>query len=267
MASQARPARIAAVAALLLSLLAATAPSRAIAAELEARTTRAWNSYVEDARRAFLARARTPAGAKVPTAGITASAAREDGIIPVPGGLVHHWVGRAFAPGVTLKQALVVSRDYASYDDIYTSVIRSRVLAHQGDTFRVLMRLEEGDAGITAILDVRSTISYSYPDSRTLIALSNADEIREVENAGEADERLLPAGRDSGYLWRASTFTTFREVNGGLYVEMETVGLSREFPTMLGWLIEPIARRLGRKSVEGSLQEFLAAVRRGGNRG
>ena len=37
-------------------------------------------------------------------------------------------------------------------------------------------------------------------------------------------------------------------------IEMETIGLSRSFPPMLGWFIEPIARRLGRKSVELSLR-------------
>jgi hypothetical protein len=42
---------------------------------------------------------------------------------------------------------------------------------------------------------------------------------------------------------------------------METLGLSRSFPPFLGWFIEPIARRLGRKSIERSLEEFIAAVR------
>ena len=93
-------------------------------------------------------------------------------------------------------------------------------------------------------------------------AISNADEIREVENAGQSNERLLPAGRDSGYLWRASSFTRFTEREGGVYIETETLGLSREFPPFLGWIIEPIARRLGRKSVERSLEEFIAAIRK-----
>ena len=29
---------------------------------------------------------------------------------------------------------------------------------------------------------------------------------------------------------------------------------------MLGWIIEPVARRLGRKSVEGALAEFRQAL-------
>ena len=43
---------------------------------------------------------------------------------------------------------------------------------------------------------------------------------------------------------------------------METLGLSRGFPPFLAWFIEPIARRLGRKSIERSLEEFIAAVRK-----
>src|SRR4029078_12067526 len=97
---------------------------------------------------------------------------------------------------------------------------------------------------------------------------SKADEIREVKNAGSRAERVLPPGRGNGYLWRASTFTAFHQLPDGLYVEMETLGLTCQFPPMLGWMIEPIARRLGRRSVEGSLEEFLTAVgKRSGHSG
>jgi hypothetical protein len=81
-----------------------------------------------------------------------------------------------------------------------------------------------------------------------------------VKDAGKTTERYLPAGQDSGYLWRASAFTRFVEEDGGVYMEMETVGLSRPFPALLGWVIEPIARRIGRGSVEESAQEFRRAV-------
>jgi hypothetical protein len=85
-----------------------------------------------------------------------------------------------------------------------------------------------------------------------------------VQNAGGRDERLLPAGHDSGYLWRANTFTRYVEGKDGLWIEMETLGLSRRFPPLLGWIIEPIARRLGRRSVETTLLEFQSALEKGG---
>jgi hypothetical protein len=36
--------------------------------------------------------------------------------------------------------------------------------------------------------------------------------------------------------------------------------LSRSFPPLLGWIIEPIARRLGRRSAATSLQEYIDVV-------
>ena len=117
---------------------------------------------------------------------------------------------------------------------------------------------QEREATTAAIISLIRTNEID----RVAYALSTADDIREVENAGQRDERLLPAGQDSGYLWRASNFTRFTEREDGVYVEMETIGLSRGFPPFLGWLIEPIARRLGRKSIERSLEEFIAEVRK-----
>lgn len=231
----------------------------AAAAEMEPRTSKAYDEYLERARRAFLARVTTE-GPSPLSRTVTGRPGREDGIIGVPGGLVHHWVGAAFVSGASLPDALDVSQDYPDYSSIHESVIRSRLLSRQGDTFHTLMRLTEGGAGITAVLDVRSTVRYVRTSARSVYAISSSDEVREVENAGKDDERLKPAGRDSGYLWRADTFSRFVQRDGGVYVEMETLGLSRRFPPFLGWIIEPIARRIGRKSVEGSLHEFVAEI-------
>jgi hypothetical protein len=82
-----------------------------------------------------------------------------------------------------------------------------------------------------------------------------------LRDAGTAKERKLLPGHDSGYLWGAAAFTHMVEDNGGVFVEMETIGLSRDFPRLLSWIIEPVARRVGRSSVERSLQEFSKAVR------
>ena len=46
----------------------------------------------------------------------------------------------------------------------------------------------------------------------------------------------------------------------GVLVEFENVGLSRTFPPMLAWIIEPIARRVGRSSVDDSLSKFREGV-------
>jgi len=233
------------------------------AAELTPRASAAYDAYLAETRQAFFARlgsnaATVPKDERVPPA----RPGREDGIVLVPGGLVHHWVGAAFIPRTTLRRAIDVSSAYDAYPSIYKEVIASKLVGREGDTYSVRLRLKESVGAVGAVLEIRSTIRYSYPSDRVACALSTADEIREVKNAGQSNERLLPAGRDSGYLWRATNFTRFTAREDGVYVEMETLGLSRGFPPFLGWLIEPIARRLGRESIERSLEQFIAAGRK-----
>jgi hypothetical protein len=241
--------------------LAVDGPRPALAAELQARTALAYEQYLARATSDFLSRASDGNDADQPSAGaIVAGPAREDGIIDVPGGLVHHWVGTDFIRGIGLQEVVKLSRAYEEFPRVHKNVIDSRVLEHEGDRYRVLMRIKAGAGGVTGVLDIRSSVRYSRPTQDSVLVVSSADEIREVKDAGERDERLLPPGNDSGYLWRASTFTQYVETREGVWIRMETLGLSRRFPPLLGWLIEPIARRLGRRSVEVTLQEFQAAL-------
>jgi hypothetical protein len=162
---------------------------------------------------------------------------------------------------VTLKDALDVSSRYNDYPAVYRPIVASTLLSHDGNSYRVLMRIKESAGGFSAVLDVTSRVHYFHPDSRSVYSISTSEEIRELRDPGTAQERKLPPGRDSGYLWRAAAFTHMVERDNGVFVEMETIGLTRRFPTLLGWIIEPIARRLGRSSVERSLREFSTAVR------
>jgi hypothetical protein len=231
------------------------------AAELQPRTVKAFEEYLEKARRGFVGRA-VGAITVNPGAPITAVPAGEDGIVGVPDGLIHHWKGTAFIRGVGLDQVLAASRDYASYPAVYHNVKAARLIESDGDRSLVLLRLYESAGGFSAMLDVRSTIDYTRPLPDRVQAIAILDEIREVKNAGTKSEQLLPPGRDSGFLWLGASFTVLVEQDGGVYLEMETVALSRAFPPMIGWVIEPIARRIGRRSVETSLREFEAGVRK-----
>ena len=234
----------------------------AAAADLKPGTAQAYDKYAAEMTRDFVARAiRNSTTARRCDGVIVARAGNGDGILNVPDGLLHHWLGLAFVRGATLKDVEQVARDYSSYPKVYKSVVSSKVLSQQGDAYRVLIRLKE-DAGLTAVLDVRSAVEYRAQRDGSITATSKSEEIRQVENFGKSNESLLPVGRDSGYLWRAHTLTHFGAEKDGVFIVMETMGLSREFPPLTGWIIEPIARRIGRKSVEGSLDEFLTAIRR-----
>jgi len=236
-------------------------PAPARAADLQPRTAQAFDNYAGDMTRDFVSRAQKNSSARRCDGVITARAGNGDGILNVPDGLIHHWLALAFVRGATLKDVDRVARDYSAYPKVYKSVVSTKVLSQQGDTYRVLIRLKE-DAGLTAVLDVRSAVEYRTQRDGSITAISKSEEIHQVQNYGKPDESPLPVGRDSGYLWRAHTLTHFVAEENGVFIVMETLGLSRRFPPLTGWIIEPIARRIGRKSVEGSLDEFLTAIRR-----
>lgn len=249
---------------LLLFFIGASA-STAFAAELTDAARQAYEEYFGRARQSFLARLKMPPGTNGDGAALqegrtTVRPGGGDGILSMPESLIHHWRGALFIRGVTLDEVLRISRDYREYPKIFPPVLASTVLSQDGDALRVQFRMRESGGGMTAILDVRSTVRYVRLDATHAYGISTSDEIREVKDAGRATEHRLPPGRDSGYLWRAATFTRFIEDDGGVYMEMETIGLSRRFPPLLGWLIEPIARRIGRRSVEDSVQQFRRAV-------
>jgi hypothetical protein len=236
------------------------------AADLQEQTQRAYDEYLDNATRLFVDRARqgsvtsaVPGRAASPD--VFVGPAREDGILTVPGGLVHHWLGSTFIAGATMDAALAVSFNYNDYRSIYKPVIASRLLGRDGNTFRVRMRVKESGGGLSATLDVTSRVEYAYPDDRSAYSIATSDEIREIRDAGTANERRLPAGHDSGYLWRAATFNYLGARAGGVFAETEAVALSRRFPPFLAWIIEPAARRLGRNSIERSMVEFAQAVR------
>lgn len=237
-------------------------PSATQATDLQSKTAQAYQKYADAAVQGFVARAQKMSPGNRCEGVMTARAGSGDGILDAPDGLIHHWVGTAFVKGATISQVVNVARDYTAYSKVYKNVVSTRVLSQQGDSYRVLIRLKEGELGVDAVLDVRSAVDYRTLSDGSISAISRSEEIRQVENAGRANESLLPVGRDSGYLWRAHTYTLFVPQRDGVFVVMETLGLSRRFPPFTGWIIEPIARRLGRKSVEGSLTEFLTAIRR-----
>jgi hypothetical protein len=65
----------------------------------------------------------------------------------------------------------------------------------------------------------------------------------------------------SGYIWRLYSLSRFEQRDGGVYIELEAIALSRNVPASLHWLVNPIVRRVSRNSLELSLQKTAEAVR------
>jgi hypothetical protein len=156
--------------------------------------------------------------------------------IPVPGGLIHHWVGVVFVPNVHVREAVALMQDYDRHDEVFApSIARSRVISRGNDTFQFSMRFVIKKV-ITAVLQTDQSSRFFSPAPDRTHSRIVSTRIVEIENAGTPSEREKPPERDRGYLWRQASYWRFLERDGGTYVQCESMSLSRPLPTAIGWL-------------------------------
>jgi hypothetical protein len=182
-------------------------------------------------------------------------------VIPVPGGLIHDWVGSVFVPGATLESTLAMVQDYAHHKDAFKpEVVDSRLLSRNGDEFKVYLRLLKKKI-ITVVLNTEHDVVYTRVDKTRARSVSRTTRIAEVENPGKPGERELPPGTGEGFLWRLNSYWRFEERDGGTWVECEAISLTRDIPLGLGWIVEPIIRDLPKQSLENTLNSTRTALR------
>jgi hypothetical protein len=173
--------------------------------------------------------------------------------IAAPGALIHHWIGTVFIPGATLAQTLEFMQDYDHKKDYFRPDIqRSKILQHQGDDFLVNLRFYKKKI-LTIVDDTDHQVHYHIVDATHAWSRSHATRIQEVENPGESNERLDPQGHDRGFLWGMDTYWRFQQKDGGTYVECQSVSLTRDIPTGLGWVVGPFVTSVPRESLTFTL--------------
>jgi len=84
----------------------------------------------------------------------------------------------------------------------------------------------------------------------------------EIDGAGTAKERRLSGGEEHGFLYRLNTYWSYEERDGGLYLQVEAVSLTRSVPRGLGWAIGPYVESVPRESLEFTLRSAVNALRR-----
>jgi hypothetical protein len=182
--------------------------------------------------------------------------------LEAPDALIHHWLGAVFVAGATLQRTIALVQDYNRHQDIYKpEVVRSRLLSHQGNDFTIYYRLRKKKV-ITVTLNTNHNVHYFPVNSRRWYSRSCSTRIAEVANADTANEHEKPVGHDGGFLWRINSYWKFEEKDGGVYIECESISLTRDIPTGLGWLIRPFVTSIPKESLEmtmGSTRAALAA--------
>jgi hypothetical protein len=179
----------------------------------------------------------------------------------VPHGLIHDWVGVVFIPKATVADVFGVARDYDHYSEIYKpAVMEARGRSSDGDDDSYSMLLVQKVLFVTAAVQGEYETQYTRIDAKHWYSISQSTRLQAVEGFGQADMRVLPPDRGPGFVWRLFSFTRFEESDGGVYVEVEAMALSRDVPTMLRWLVDPVVDHMPRDSVRESLEKTRGAV-------
>lgn len=182
------------------------------------------------------------------------------GPVEVPGGLIHDWIGAAFITGTTVKKTLWLLQDYNNHKHIYKpEVIDSRLISHHGNDFEIYLRLLKKKI-ITVVLDTYHEVHYSSLNATRGFCRSHTTQIAEVQGPGSPQEKTLPPDTGHGFLWRLNSYWRWQEKEGGVYVECRAISLTRDVPTMLKWVIQPIIRSLPRESLINTLHATRQAL-------
>jgi hypothetical protein len=190
------------------------------------------------------------------------------GIGKLPGALLYHWRGTAFVPGAHAADFERVMKDYAAYPQTFSpQMLLAHVLSHNGDHYQVTMRVRQKHI-LTAVLDITYDVTFGHGGSdggngaASGYTDSRSTHIAEIDQAGTPQERVLSTDDEHGYLWRQNNYWSYMEKDGGLYIQIESISMSRSFPAALGWAIGSFAKSIPRETLDFTLGAMTKALRK-----
>lgn len=199
------------------------------AADVQPETVAAWNRYVAQAAgHLYQSRTTQPEGIAV----------------DIPGGTVHHWRGSTLVRRTDVDR-VVRALMYPGTPPPQDDVVESRVLARQGTSLRVYLKLRR-TAVVTVVYDTEHDVVFHRHAPGLATSRSVSTRIAEV------------GGGDRGFLWRLNSYWRYTQVGNNVRVDVESLSLSRDVPWFARSIAEPVIHRIARES----LARTLASVRR-----
>ena len=178
------------------------------------------------------------------------------------GAMLHHWRGTAFAPGAKAEDFERLMKDFNAFPQHYSpQAIQARVLSQQGDRFQVKLRVRQRHV-ITVIMDISYDIAFTKLDPQHGYSIARSTQVSEIDSPGTSAERALDSKQEHGFLWRLNTYWTYEERDGGVYMQIESVTLTRSIPYGLAWAVGPFVESVPRESLEFTLRATCNALRR-----
>lgn len=180
----------------------------------------------------------------------------------LPGTLLFHWRGTAFVPGASAAEFEKILRDFNAYPKYFSpQVLQASILSREGGHLKARMRVRQHHV-ITVVLDTTYDVTFGGLDAQHGYSLSRSTQISEIEGAGTPSEHALSPAQAHGFLWRLNTYWSREERDGGLYLQIESVSLTRSIPTGLAWIVRPFVESIPRESLDFTLHSAVKGLQK-----
>ena len=136
--------------------------------------------------------------------------------IAIPGASLQHWLGAILLEHAHFDPVRDFILDYADYKTYFKQFFTdSRLVKREGDHFDAFLRLRRKQLA-AVVLDLDLSATYVAVDPSHAYVLCRSTHIDEVNQT-----------KDNGYLWRLNLYWRMEQTGDGVYVEIESVTLSR----------------------------------------
>jgi hypothetical protein len=252
--------------------LVAAFPGLPWAMDLRPETVKAWSEYVQAADRRMEGRLHAgqpylwtdeseDRAVRVRRGEVVVAPMVGRGTREVPNGLIHDWIGAAFISRATLQSLLRVVHDYDRYKEVYRPVVAdSKALACTATDQEFSMTWQRRVLFVNAAMEGRYRAHDFEVDAHRGYNVADATQVREIAEYGRPAEHLLPAGSGNGFLWSVHSIARYEERDGGVYLELEVIALTRDVPSSLRWMVNPVVNHLSINSLTTTLGQTREAV-------
>ena len=97
-------------------------------------------------------------------------------------------------------------------------------------------------------------------DEGRFYSVSRTTRVQEIEDYGRSSQHRMPEGQGGGYIWKLFSIGRLAQRDGGVYIEIEAIALSRDIPAAVRFIVDPIVRSVSRSALLTSLTQTEEAV-------
>jgi hypothetical protein len=171
-----------------------------------------------------------------------------------PNALLHHWRATTFVPNATVADFEHLLQSFSAYPQNFAPQIVSATVLSQTPTDTIARLRTRQHHVLTVVLDTTCDVTFASLDATHGYSISRSTRIDQVSPAG-----------DDGFLYRLNTYWSYEQRDGGLYLQIESLSLTRSIPHGLAWAVQPYLESIPRESLVFTLTSARNALRNSQN--